>query len=260
MDINQDYTISLRSEGWEAYGQSIMFYEKERNGDHLLLHDFKDESTLIALVADGVTNRPCDWIASEMTCTKFYEYFSNNYSIPIEKRITESIRYANSSLISVADKCQGLANTLTLVVWEYKKEEFLFVNVGDSRLYNISNGKIIQLTKDDSITIKKNVSTSYGVRDIKALTNHLGREFPKVMINKGNIKSGDLLILASDGFYDARKSTFEKDTIGLGSSLNLQSDFIKLLSKYQILPHDDMTAIIIQKTKNITDSILNNQC
>jgi protein phosphatase len=231
-----------------------MFYEKERNGDHLLLHDIKDENILIALVADGITNRPCDWLASEMTCTEFFEYFSNNNSIPMEKRIIESIRNANNILLSVADKCHGLANTLTLVVWDYKGEEFFFANLGDSRLYQISDGKTIQLTKDDSITVEKNVRTSFGIRDIKALTNHLGRDFPDVLINKGNIKTGDLLLLASDGFYDARKSTFEKDIIELSRSVDLQTDFNKLFGKYQILPHDDMTAIIIRKTKNISDS------
>jgi hypothetical protein len=36
-----------------------MYYEKEKNGDHLLLEDIKPENILVSIVADGITKQPC---------------------------------------------------------------------------------------------------------------------------------------------------------------------------------------------------------
>lgn len=41
-------TYSLKNSDWEAYGQSMMYFEKEKNGDHLLLEDIKVGRILIA--------------------------------------------------------------------------------------------------------------------------------------------------------------------------------------------------------------------
>lgn len=238
---------SLKNSDWEAYGQSIISFEKDKNGDHLLLEDIKDEKTLVAIVSDGITNQPCDWLASELTCNKFYEFFIKANSMPLRERIKESIKHANNNLLSVEDKCRGLASTLTLVVWGYERESFYFVNIGDSRIYRISGGNIIQITRDDKVPAKKYVQTSDGIQDLWTVTSHLGREYPNIIIYEGNFSKGDLLLLASDGFYNARKSSFEKDLIKLSTSENLESDFNKLISKFEILANDDMTALLIMK-------------
>lgn len=246
--MNQGIKISLGGAGWEACGHSITCYEKERNGDHLLLEDIKDEKILVAVVADGITNRPCDWLASELACKRFFEFFIKSDSLPIMERIKEGIKHANNNLLSVEDKCRGLASTLVLAVWEYEREEFCFANLGDSRLYWISNnGSILQITRDDSVITKRNVHTSLGIRNISTLANHMRREFPDIQVYEKNLSKGDLLLLASDGFYNARRSSFEKNLTDLNLSVNLRQDFENLVNKYEISASDDMSAIIIRK-------------
>ncbi len=241
--------VSIRNDGWEAHGNSIMCFNKERNGDHFLLKDLKDKNILIAILADGISNRPCDWFASEIACSKFTDYFSENISTSIEKRIKESVWHANKALLSEMDKCQGLATTFSVVIWEYFKMNLHFVNIGDSRIFKISSGKILQLSIDDSIISNRNVLTPSGRKDLKSLTNYLGKEYPDIEIHQGILDEGELLLLASDGFYDARKSTFDRDMVGLSRSGELQGDFNKLISKYEILAHDDMTALVIRRDK-----------
>ena len=72
-------------------------------------------------------------------------------------------------------------------------------------------------------------------------------QFVEIFINGGNFNKGDLLLLASDGFYNARKSSYEKNIIELSGSEDLKSDFNKLISKFEILADDDMTALVIRK-------------
>jgi len=245
---------ALNTSSWEAYGQSNICFSKEKNGDHLLLEDIRDEKTLIAIVSDGITNQPCDWLASELACNKFYEFFIKANSIPVRERIKESVRHANNNLLSVEDECRGLASTLTLVVWEYDRAYFYYVNIGDSRIYSVSDGNIIQLTRDDKVLAKMDVQTSEGLKDIWTVTSHLGREYPDIIIHEGTFGKGGFLLLASDGFFTSRKSSFEKNIIELSKSDNLQSDFNKLVRKFEILADDDMTAIVIRKVGRNTDN------
>ena len=240
---------SLKNSDWEAYGQSMMYFEKEKNGDHFLLEDIKAEKILIAIVSDGISNQPCDWLASELTCNKFFEFFKKCNSLPIKERIKESVNLTNNHLLSIEDKCKGLAATLSLIVWEYESQHFYFVNIGDSRIYNISNDKMNCLTKDDSIKSTRYVQISGEIqtRDFSPLTNYMGKQLAEILIHEGNIRKGEMLLLASDGFYEVRKSSFENRIIELSKAEDLHSDFDELFRKFAILPVDDMTALLIRK-------------
>lgn len=239
----------LENSAWEACGQSIISFKKEKNGDHLLLEDIKSEKILLACVADGISNRPCDWLASELTCNKFFEFFLSYNSIPIKDRIRKSIYFTDAHVNSISDKCQGLASTMSLFVWEYEREYFYFVNIGDSRVYKVTEGKINCLTRDDRVNRPETFRTSSGVmtKDHWLVTKYIGMQFVGIIVDQGDFNKGDMLLLSSDGFYNARKSSFEKDMIELSRSENLQSDFNKLISKFEILADDDMTALVIRK-------------
>jgi hypothetical protein len=71
----------------EAYGASVIYFCKEKNGDHLLLQDLRDEKILVALVADGITNCPFDWWASDLACTKFLQSFVDFKTYDHEKSL-----------------------------------------------------------------------------------------------------------------------------------------------------------------------------
>jgi serine/threonine protein phosphatase PrpC len=242
---------SLKKTDWEAYGQSIMYFEKEKNGDHLLLVDIEAEKILIGIVADGISNLPCDWLASELTCNKFLEFFIYRTSLPIKERIKESVILTNNYLLSITDKCKGLASTLSLIVWEYELQNFYFVNIGDSRIYSILNDKMNCLTRDDSIKSTRFVQISGEIqtRDYAPMTNYMGKHLAEILIHEGNIRKGEMLLLASDGFYEAKKSSFENRIIELSKAEDLHSDFDKLFEKFAIIPGDDMTALLIRKLK-----------
>lgn len=238
---------ALNNSSWEAYGQSITSFKKEKNGDHLLLEDIKSEKILLACVADGISSRPCDWLASELTCNKFFEFFLSFNSVPIKDRIKKSLYFADNHLNTVSDECQELASTMSLILWEYEREYFYCVNIGDSRVYKVSSGKINCLTRDDRINRPETFRTLSGIvtKDHWIVTKFIGMQFIEINVGQENIDKGDLLLLSSDGFYTTRKSSIEKDMIELCRPENLQSDFNKMVSKFEILADDDLTALII---------------
>ncbi len=232
---------------FEIKGNSIKYFEKERNGDHFKIKDLQNENILIAIVADGVSQQPCDWYASELACDKFINFFEANTEFELVTRTKDSIIKTNQILCEVEGDCENLHTTVSLMVWDYNNNVCLISNIGDSRIYKANNKELDQLTIDDSISKTKEIVTSIGRRTItvSSLTNVIGMSNPKVNIKTIEFKSGEVIILASDGYYDARKSSFKNDMLELGNLDSIETSFTEYFSKYELSAKDDMTAIIV---------------
>ncbi|MFZ7103113.1 MAG: Stp1/IreP family PP2C-type Ser/Thr phosphatase [Peptococcaceae bacterium] len=102
--------------------------------------------------------------------------------------------------------CLGMGTTITAALFFDNK--LYIAHIGDSRAYLIRDGRIILLTKDHSLVgellrhgeLTATEASRHPHRNI--LTRALGTE-PQVEIdlNEFAIKSGDLLLLCTDGLY-----------------------------------------------------------
>lgn len=245
--------VTLNNQYFDAYGHSLTCYVKEKCGDHLLIHNIEQENILVAIVSDGVGGRPCDWLASELTCASFMEFFLGNRGLQMDDRIRNGVLLANERLLSVEDNCRGLAATAVILVWNYTTSECHFVSIGDSRLYRIRDSVAECLTRDDAHKGRKEYIDDVGKRMVIAtkLTNSLGRPHPKITIQKEEFLKKDLLLLMTDGFYEARRFSFEKTISELGNSDDLAFDFVDIFRKWEISAKDDMTAIVIKKVEKL---------
>jgi serine/threonine protein phosphatase PrpC len=236
---------------FKAYGSSITSYQKEKNGDHYLIKELPSESILIAIVADGISRLPCDWFASELVCHKFVELFAEFKIKPLKDRIFTSLNLTNKHVLEIKDKCEGLGSTMSLIVWNYCQDEFHYVNIGDSRIFKINKIKIHCITKDDAIKRTKTIITAIGKREVddSFLINYFGASNMRINIGTDTLKAGELILLATDGFYDARKSTFESRLMELYHSEKLENDFFSIVKLFEFSAKDDMTAIIIKNEK-----------
>jgi serine/threonine protein phosphatase PrpC len=242
--------ISFANKSIEVYGTSIKYFQKEKNGDNFIIRDFPEEKIIVLIVADGISGQPCDWLASEMACFKFIEHFSFSKSVPLNERMKDAVVSTNKEICQIDGKCSGLASTISLVMYEYEQNKFQALNAGDSRIYKITNRKeLVLLTKDDATKLLQEVVTSMGKRNIvqSYLTNHLGRSDFKVNIQEGSIEKGELLLLATDGFYDARKSSFSERTISLYNSINLEKDYSAMIDILEFSAKDDMTGVLLRQ-------------
>jgi len=243
---------------YEITGKSLRYGEKRRkgnkNGDHFFYGELPEENLLIAIVADGVTGRPCDWLASTLSCQKFMEHFKKPSTIEMKQRIKDSIIYANEAIIKTDGECHNMTSTMVLMVWNYKENACYIFGIGDSRIYKCYGTELDQLTIDNVRIVKKVIIDDLGKRtiDSSGLTEAMGNTYsPKIHIEKVDFLPGELMLLASDGYIEARKSSFRMDMITMRKSEDLEIAFEEVFTKYMSTQQDDLTGVVVRSNKKV---------
>ncbi|HEX8328345.1 MAG TPA: protein phosphatase 2C domain-containing protein [Hymenobacter sp.] len=235
---------------YEVLGYTISNFGKEKNGDSFLIEQLENEGLLIAVVGDGVSQQPCDWLASSTTCQTLVDHFKKNISQKgdIENRLLESIQLTNKQIALTEGICHKMASTLSVVVYSQLSEKIYYANIGDSRIYSLYNGMLEQLTVDNTMVRREKVLTSAGMRliDKPILTQVIGQNSISCKISVKPIQTHEIIILATDGFYEARKAVFTKLMTEFGETANFEEGFTKLIDQVKILRGDDLTAVAIK--------------
>ena len=166
------------------------------------------------MVCDGVGGSEKGEVASALACDSFQTFFGTflEGDDPTEDFINRAVHYAESRFdeyVSQHAEARGMATTLTLL---YIGESTITVaHIGDSRIYQFREGRIVfqttdhswvqsmvnlgQLTKEEAATHpKKNIIT----RAISGTTQSVNAE---VTIIK-DFQDGDIFFLCTDGITD----------------------------------------------------------
>lgn len=154
------------------------------------------------------------------------------------ERLTQQL---NTSVVEAQQKMCTDKMGSTMVCLYFSGRYVYVCNVGDSRAYRLRNGEFLQLSKD-------HIDNRPGVPGKKAaLTQHLGFGSDEVEIEphiaKGELKSGDIYLLCSDGLSDML-TNFEMTDIMLKSE-NAETCVQNLIDS--ALEHggrDNITAIV----------------
>ena len=205
--------MNLKVEGISDKG-----LRRSQNEDHILLDDqlFTDDyrkvsfdyNTLQAIfaVADGIGGHRAGEVASEEVLKdlfRFTEQFPSG--LEFEEVKAEFSRWIKSShdhlnKMSVENPAfEGMGTTLTGVF--YYSGKFISFHTGDSRLYHFSKGKLKQLTTDHTLAWLTNDSTIPS----NYIANSVGGgKIPFIDVHDLTdiLKSGDILIICSDGLTD----------------------------------------------------------
>lgn len=161
-------------------------------------------------VADGMGGHNGGDIASQM-CTKLLSEYMNRHSIDSDPTqvLTDSIKYANSSIYDFAQKNENLKGMGTTIVSSLVHDNrVFFANIGDSRAYLIRGKKIYQITKDHSLVQEK---LNMGLYDRAAakkdpqknvLVRTVGFEYAvEPDIYQYKFTMNDIYLLCSDGLH-----------------------------------------------------------
>ena len=122
---------------------------------------FEADGGLLTIVCDGLGGNNAGEIASSLSVEVIYNSFRGSEEQDYLKRIKSSIEAANKSIkeeSSRQDKYDGMATTAEILF--IKDKTAYWGHVGDSRIYNLKNGKLKQLTKDHSL-IQKLIDDGY---------------------------------------------------------------------------------------------------
>ncbi|BDG10669.1 PP2C family protein-serine/threonine phosphatase [Anaeromyxobacter paludicola] len=166
------------------------------------------EGQAVAAVADGVSQAAGGEVASEMAVEVLLRAFREEGGSP-GQRLYRAFQQANIEIYDRAvavPELRGMTTTLTALVVD--RGELTAVHAGDSRLYLVRGGQVVQLTKDHTVAAEK---VRYGLLsrerarnhpDRSVLTRSVGRE---LIVSRDRItqrlQQGDLLLACSDGLH-----------------------------------------------------------
>jgi PPM family protein phosphatase len=176
------------------------------------------------LVCDGMGGHKAGEIASQTaveTVVRFIErsdqdpeltwpYGYNPQLSFNANRLRTAVKLANRTVYRKANSSEeytGMGTTVAVALFSDTKTVMSYANVGDSRIYLIRNGVIMQLTRDDSLANvvwpeqSRDASPTVGSPTVKhVLTKALGaREDVEFKVVDQSIAPGDLVLLCSDG-------------------------------------------------------------
>lgn len=238
----------------ELSKQSYKDPEKNRNGDFCAFEILEDEQLAVLALADGVGSSPCDWKASRVSCQKFLEAFKSGISEDITERFLQSLKTANQEVLLTTDSCEGMKTTFCGVVWDIGKKKVHYTSIGDSRIYEISNNRVSQISTDEvkSVILRKKDGKPMIVAGIavtaEGITNVIGSQQISFGIETKDTESIDGMVLSTDGFHGL-STHFEEDIQEAINALSLEQGLKQIYQKYKDLQKDDMTILALRKVE-----------
>jgi serine/threonine protein phosphatase PrpC len=165
----------------------------------------------LLVVADGVSSAEAGETAAQTAVDVVLRTFAEQPpGTPTPKRLNRAAQQANIEvydLATVVPELRGMTTTLTAVAVD--AGELAAIHVGDSRLYLLRDGRLVQLTKDHTVAGERarlGLMSRQKARnhpDRSVLTRSLGRELIVPIDRLSNrVYRGDVLLVCSDGLYN----------------------------------------------------------
>ena len=214
-------------------------------------HDVNEDSFLcrndrgLFIVADGLGGHSDGEIASKAAIDYFEQNCQGGYT---DERLTALLEGANAQVLK-----HGEGGKTTMAAAFIESGNFIYANVGDSRVYLFRDGKIIAQTKDHSVcqaSVDMGMMRPEDIRgseDRSRLLKVLGGEETlsvKKHYTPVRLQQGDAFLICSDGFWDyVYETEMEADLLKSGSA----DVWLKYMLKRHILraqnKGDNYTAI-----------------
>ena len=160
------------------------------------------------IVADGVGGADAGEVASELTTERTINYYLAHPDEPDwGQRLLNAMQAANNDLRQyVLERNDNSRMATTMVAAVLQNNRALIANVGDSRGYLWRNGRISQITKDQSLVAKLVEEGAITEEEAhfhprrNVILYSLGSErSPKIDLFQQTLEFGDILLLCSDG-------------------------------------------------------------
>lgn len=186
---------------------SISYYSatggRRNNEDAVSIQECKNG--LLALVADGLGGHSKGEVASAIATGTVSRLLLNRQ--PNEKELIESIYTASDEIFrEKSDKSQMKTTIAALWLGDYMA---IAANVGDSRIYQFRDGKIVYQSVDHSVAQMAVLVGELRAEDVRTsqdrnkLIRVLGNEKPpKVDSEILSVRKGDSFLICSDGFWE----------------------------------------------------------
>jgi protein phosphatase len=203
----------------EAYGKSDRGCARPENEDRILC----DAALSLFVVCDGMGGPQRGGVAADLAIAAIQYYidttrdrydvswpFGYSFEISLDaNRLATSVRLANKQVWRRAEQsleCAGMGTTVAAVL--LGEGRIVTVNIGDSRVYRYRQGRLEQISVDDTIIatmlqkgfLSLEEAATHPMRNVvtQAVGSH---ENVEVHLAEDTIVSGDTILLCSDGLY-----------------------------------------------------------
>lgn len=203
---------------------------RSQNEDSFLICTRPDGLFTFAAVADGVGGRMAGEVASRLCLTTLFEewdrlnregIFDTMTLTAIPEFLSETVQRANENVFRAAAS-QPLENRMctTVAALFLAQKKALTVHLGDSRIYRVRNGEIMQLTHDHSLVAE--------LMDAGAIAPDEARNHPLAHVISRSVGvcetvqpeicvfehvPGDRWLLCSDGLSDVVEADEIRDAV-----------------------------------------------
>ena len=179
------------------------------NNEDVVFTRFDPRYPLIAAVSDGMGGHAAGEVASRISIEALDMWTRELVDAP-QNVLVDAFFNANAQVMAAAEadrKLRGMGATLVAAIFYH--DHFITANIGDSRLYLVSNGEIRQVTFDHSYVqelVRRGFLTAEEARrhpKKNVITRCIGTESsfePDVFYTRWDPR--DLVILCSDGLCD----------------------------------------------------------
>ena len=180
------------------------------NNEDVVFARFDPRYPLIAAVSDGMGGHAAGEVASRISIEAL-DMWTRELTDAPQNVLVDAFFNANAQVMAAAEKdkqLQGMGATLVAAIFYH--DHFITANIGDSRLYLVSENEVRQVTFDHSYVqelVRRGFLTEDEARNHprkNVTTRCIGTETafePDVFYTRWNPK--DMALLCSDGLCDA---------------------------------------------------------
>ena len=188
---------------------SLSIQGRRANNEDVVFTRFDPHYPLIAAVSDGMGGHAAGEVASRISIEAL-DMWTRELADAPQNVLVDAFFNANAQVISAAEadkKLRGMGATLVAAIFYH--DHFITANIGDSRLYLVSENEMRQVTFDHSYVqelVRRGFLTAEEARTHprkNVITRCIGTETafePDVFYTRWNPK--DLVLLCSDGLCD----------------------------------------------------------
>lgn len=207
------------------------------------------------VLCDGLGGHSSGETASELAVQTILAEFKKSPEIS-KKSIQSYISAANTAIYerqSGSSILRGMATTASVLLTDGKKA--VWGNIGDTRLYRFSLGKIAEVTEDHSVAFMDFKKGKYEYKDIRTspdqnkLTKSLGTlpDIDPDISEVIKINGTTSFLICTDGFWEyVNEAEMEKLHMTTLSSKAWLEKMLEIIAKKAPSDHDNLSAIAIR--------------
>lgn len=226
--------------------------KRENNEDYMLTYNFSDD-TMLYIVLDGIGGANGGEVASKLAALKTLEYIKEHYhETKIEDTLKLAVKYANKCVYEMAkeqSKYKNMGTTIALLF--VTGDEAYHISVGDSRIYEIKESMIEQITEDDTYVnalVKDNIISKEEAKvhpERHVILRALGvAKSVNFDVNKINNVTGKKYLLCTDGLVVSNNDEEIFEIIKNSEKEEICSKLIKLANDKG--GHDNTTVMYVE--------------